>query len=165
VTDPVAPSIVKASAALARAQAAWIAAMEPWRGLGYQPSALGRWLARAAGQGQVWIALARAGSRRQQPVQGIIVTQEGFLLGTFVALLAVRPEQSGRGVGRALVQHMSARTFAKRRWLYVSYDSKNRPAQRFYRRLGFTRVGTLPDLIKPGHVELLLRKQRPSAVG
>jgi ribosomal protein S18 acetylase RimI-like enzyme len=165
VTDPVAPSIVKASAALARTQAAWIAAMEPWRGLGYQPSALGRWLARAAGQGQVWIARARAGSRRQQPVQGIIVAQEGFLLGTFVALLAVRPEQSGRGVGRALVQHLAARTFARRRWLYVSYDSSNRPARHFYRRLGFARVGALPDLIKAGHVELLLRKERPPAVG
>jgi ribosomal protein S18 acetylase RimI-like enzyme len=165
VTDPVAPSIVKAGASLARAQADWIAAMEPWRGLGYQPSALGRWLARAAGQGQVWVARAGGGSRRQQPVQGIVVAQEGFLLGTFVALLAVRSEQSGRGIGRALVQHVAARTFARRRWLYVSHDSGNRPARLFYRRLGFARVGTLPDLIKAGHVELLLRKGRPPAVG
>jgi ribosomal protein S18 acetylase RimI-like enzyme len=40
----------------------------------------------------------------------------------------------------------------------VSADSDNRPALGFYRKLGFARVGRLPDLIKPGRVEVLLRK-------
>jgi ribosomal protein S18 acetylase RimI-like enzyme len=56
------------------------------------------------------------------------------------------------------MDRVAARTFATRRWLYVSCDGNNRAALRFYRRLGFSRVGHLPDLVRPGHVELLLRK-------
>ena len=148
--------IQRAGAAAARAQAAWIAAMQPWRGLGYKAAPLGRWLARMAAAHEVWIA--RVGPRR--PVQGIAVVQNGFLLGAFVALLAVPPAHAGRGIGRALMDHVEARAFETRRWVFVSCDAGNQAARRFYRRRGFTRVGALPDLIRPGAVELLLRKGR-----
>jgi ribosomal protein S18 acetylase RimI-like enzyme len=142
------------TAALARAQASWIAGIEPWRGLGYEADALGRYLARKARARAVWIART---TPRGAPL-AIAVVDDGVLLGSFVALLAVRPEASGQGLGRALMDHLAARTFATRRWLYVSCDGNNRAALRFYRRLGFSRVGHLPDLVRPGHVELLLRK-------
>jgi len=45
--------------------------------------------------------------------------------------------------------------FAKRPWLFVSCDSANPRALSFYKKLGFQRVGRLPDLIKPKRVELL----------
>ena len=83
----------------------------------------------------------------------VLVTIEAVV----IALLAVRPEMLGRGVGRALVEAIARLTFARRRWLYVSSDSANRPAARFYAKLGFERVGKLPDLVRPGHVEILWR--------
>ena len=86
--------------------------------------------------------------------------QDGFLLGAFVSLLAVRPEAAGQGVGRALMEHVAARVFSQRQWLFVSCDAGNVRALSFYRKLGFSRVGRLPDLIKPKRVELLLRKGR-----
>jgi GNAT superfamily N-acetyltransferase len=153
---PRAPTAVAlASPAVARGQAAWIAAMEPWRGLGYSAEGLGGFLARAAGGRQVRVARAVRG-----PVEGIVVLQPAVLLGDFVALLAVRPEAAGRGIGRALIEHAQAETFATRRWLFVSADAGNRAALAFYRKLGFSRVGRLPDLVKPGRVEVLLRKGR-----
>jgi GNAT superfamily N-acetyltransferase len=144
----------RATPALARAQASWIAAMEPWRGLGYRPAALGRYLARKAGTKSVSVArtVARA------PASALVVVDDGFLLGGFIALLAVRPESSGQGLGRALVEHVAAEVFATRRWLFVSCDGNNRAALRFYRKLGFVPVGRLPDLVQPGNVEILLRK-------
>ena len=54
--------------------------------------------------------------------------------------------------------------FARRRWLFVSCDAGNRAALRFYRRQGFARVGRLPDLVRAGRVELLLRKARSLVV-
>jgi ribosomal protein S18 acetylase RimI-like enzyme len=54
----------------------------------------------------------------------------------------------------------ATRTFARRAWLYVSCDAANAQALRFYRKVGFARVGRLPDLVRAGHVELLLRKGR-----
>ncbi|HEX3906097.1 MAG TPA: GNAT family N-acetyltransferase [Polyangia bacterium] len=146
--------------ALARAQARWIAAIEPWRGLGYQAAALGRYLARKARARAVWVV-------RRQPrgaPLGVAVVDDGVLLGGFIALLAVRPEASGQGLGRALVGQVAARTFEARRWLYVSTDGKNGAALRFYRKLGFSRVGRLPDLVRRGRVEILLRKPAPSGI-
>jgi len=147
--------VVRAAPAIARAQAEWIAGIEPWKGLGYRPQPLGRYLARLARAGGVWIA---------QPVrrspQGIVVMTDGFLLGGFIALLAVRPEASGQGIGQRLVAHVEARVFARRRWLFVSCDAANRAALRFYQRQGFARVGSMPDLVCEGRTELLLRKPR-----
>ena len=80
----------------------------------------------------------------------------------FIALLAVKPGASGQGLGGALVAHVAARAFARRRWLFVSCDADNRAALRFYRRQGFARVGRLPDLVSAGRIELLLRKARPA---
>jgi ribosomal protein S18 acetylase RimI-like enzyme len=147
--------IVRATPAIARKQAEWIVDIEPWKGLGYRAQALGRYLARLAGAGDVWVA--RSGGRAPE---GVIVATDGFLLGGFIALLAVQPAASGRGLGRQLVAHVEARVFAKRRWLFVSCDADNAAALRFYRRQGFTRVGRLPDLVRAGRTELLLRKPR-----
>jgi GNAT superfamily N-acetyltransferase len=146
--------LARPTPALARAQASWIAGIDPWRGLGYRAQALGRYLARKARERAVWIART---TPRGAPL-AIAVVDDGVLLGSFVALLAVRPEAGGQGLGRALMDHVAARTFATRRWLYVSSDGNNRAALRFYRRLGFSRVGRLPDLVRPGRVEILLRK-------
>ncbi len=152
--------IARATPAQANAQARWIVSLEPWLGLGYRAAPLGRWLARAARARGVWVARgARAGT-----VDGIIVIETPFLLGGFIALLAVRPEAAGRGIGRALVGEARRQVFtvAEKRWLYVSADSGNRAALAFYRKLGFSRVGRLPDLIRAGNTELLLRQGRES---
>jgi ribosomal protein S18 acetylase RimI-like enzyme len=147
----------RASPTEARNQATWIVAMEPWHSLGYMATPLGRYLRRMAREDQVLVA------EHKRQVLGIVVFQPDFLLGRFIALLAVRPEAGGRGVGRALVERMEKATFAKRRWLYVSSDSANQPAVRFYRKLGFARVARLPGLIRDGRTEILWRKQRQSS--
>jgi ribosomal protein S18 acetylase RimI-like enzyme len=155
-TSPNADRITLAAPALARAQARWIVGLEAWRDLGYQTGPLGRFLARMARAGAVYVA--RSGGRAGA-VNGIVVVQDGVLLGGFVALLAVRAEAQGRGIGGVLMRHAETQVAARRRWLYVSTDATNRTALRFYRRLGFSRVGKLPDLICAGHIEILLRKR------
>jgi ribosomal protein S18 acetylase RimI-like enzyme len=150
-------NITRATPAIARAQSTWIVDIEPWRGLGYSAAPLGKYLGRMAKEREVW--LARGDERGAAPL-GLVVVQDGFLLGGFVSLLAVRPEAAGQGVGRTLMEHVAARVFSKRPWLFVSCDSANTRALSFYRKLGFQRVGRLPDLIKPKRVEILLRRGR-----
>ena len=136
-------------------QAEWIAAMEPWHSLGYQRAGLARYLRRMARAKQVLMA------EKQGRVLGIVVFQPDFLLGRFITLLAVRPEAGGQGIGRALVARVEKETFKTRRWLYVSSDSANESADRFYKKLGFSRVARLPGLIADDHTEILWRKKRP----
>jgi ribosomal protein S18 acetylase RimI-like enzyme len=143
--------------ALASRQAEWIVAMEPWLSLGYQRAGLARYLRRMARAKQVLVAEDKGN------VLGVIVCQLDFLLGRFIALLAVRTDAAGRGIGRALVAQVEKETFKTRRWLYVSSDSKNRSAARFYRKLGFARVARLPGLIREASTEILWRKARPTA--
>jgi ribosomal protein S18 acetylase RimI-like enzyme len=144
----------RADAKTARRQGAWIVALDPWRSLGYEAAPLGRWLGRMARLGRVRVAI------HEGTVAGVIVVQPDVLLGDFIALLAVRPEAAGRGLGRALVEDVAARTFAHRRWLYTSSDGRNRAAAAFYRKLGFARVGRLPDLVRRGRTEMLWRRGR-----
>jgi ribosomal protein S18 acetylase RimI-like enzyme len=159
--------IRQARAPEARRQASWIAGLEPWRGLGYRADRLGRWLAARASDGWVRVAVPAGRRRPARPsstaasVSGIIVVQPHVLLGSFIALLAVPPSQAGQGIGRALVEDAAVRVFAASRWLYTSSDGDNRAAARFYRAIGFERVGRLPDLVAPGRVELLWRMGRP----
>ena len=119
-----------------------------------RPRKIQRWLLRRARAGCVLAAV------HQRAILGIMVFQPDFLLGTFIALLAVRPQAAGQGVGRALVEQVARATFAHRRWLYVSSDSKNLAAARFYKKLGFARIARLPDLVCENRVEILWRKGR-----
>jgi|SRR5450432_890426 ribosomal protein S18 acetylase RimI-like enzyme len=155
---PASARVSRPRPAVARGQAVWIAAIEPWRGLGYRAATLGRYLARKARTRSVWIARTTV----KGPPLAIAVVDDGVLLGAFIALLAVRPEASGQGLGRLLVEQVAAHASATRRWLYVSCDGNNLPALRFYRKLGFSRVGRLPDLVRPGRTEILLRKSAVS---
>ena len=93
-------------------------------------------------------------------VRALMVLQPDFLLGSFIALLAVRPEAAGKGLGRALLGRAEKETFAARRWLYVSSDSQNTGAAQFYRKAGFRRAATLSDMVRDGRVEWLWRKPK-----
>ena len=148
-------AIRRVEPAVARRQAEWIVALEPWLSMGFRAPPLGRWLYRRARARCVLAAVHRGA------ILGIVVFQPDFLLGTFIALLAMRPQAAGQGVGRALVARVERDAFTHRRWLYVSSDSQNLAAARFYKKLGFARVARLSDLVCEDRVEILWRKQRP----
>lgn len=44
--------------------------------------------------------------------------------------------------------------------VFLCVSSFNERAQRFYGRLGYERVGELPDFLTVGHAEIILRKTR-----
>ena len=136
-------------AAVAREQAAWIAGIEPWRGLGYRAAAA-RPLPRQAGARRR--RLGRPGRRAAHAGWAcVVVATDGFLLGGFIALLAVQPEASGQGIGqRAGRARRGPRLRRGGAGFSSSCDADNRAALRFYRRQGFARVGRLPDLVARG---------------
>jgi [ribosomal protein S18]-alanine N-acetyltransferase len=78
----------------------------------------------------------------------------------YIHLLCVMPEWRNRGVGALLIKHVEERVFREHPNVFLCVSSFNRAAQRFYKRMGFGRVGTLPDYIIKGHSEHLMRKTR-----
>lgn len=132
--------------------------------------------ARALEASEPWITLRRGYKHSIKPLmdpsrETYVATSDkaivGFVLldvrGPFrgyIHLLCVTPGSRNRGIGSTLIKHVEQRVFREHPNVFLCVSSFNRAAQRFYNRMGFKRVGTIPDYIVKGHSEYLLRKTR-----
>lgn len=85
--------------------------------------------------------------------------QGTFGLGAYLKLMAVLPEAQARGVGRALLAAFEAEAAAAAGHGFLLCSGFNEPAQRFYERHGWRRVGALPGLVLPDVEELVYWKR------
>jgi ribosomal protein S18 acetylase RimI-like enzyme len=76
----------------------------------------------------------------------------------YLRLLAVRPCFRGKGVGKKLLGHFEENGFGLASKVFLAVSDFNAAAQRFYTRNGYIRVGSVPDLYKPGIAEILMMK-------
>jgi ribosomal protein S18 acetylase RimI-like enzyme len=108
--------------------------------------------AREAGE----IAVARAGRR----VLGFVWFHRTgtFAHSGYVRWIAIAPDARGAGVGRRLMAHAERRILAAGPNVFLLVSEFNAAARAFYRRLGYTEVGRIPDYVVPGVAERLLRK-------
>jgi len=127
---------------------------EPWRTLGY-----------GAQDWDKLFTIVEAGPPRESYViesdgqpSGLAVVRRHFLFGDYLELLAVSPAQRGCGLGRVLLDHIEARTFARANNLFACVSDFNTEARRFYQCQGYVEVGSLPNLLIDGRDEILLRK-------
>jgi ribosomal protein S18 acetylase RimI-like enzyme len=132
--------------------------------------------ARALETSEPWITLRRGYKHSIKPLMDpsrevCVATQGkeivGFVLldvrGPFrgyIHLVCVMPEWRNYGIGALLIKHVERRVFREHPNVFLCVSSFNRAAQRFYKRMGFKRVGTIPDYIVNGHSEYLMRKTR-----
>ena len=89
----------------------------------------------------------------------VVIDMQGLLCG-YVQILCVRADCRRRGLGSALLRWAEDRIFRDSPNVFICVSSFNAGARRLYERLGFEVVGTLRELLVPGHDELLLRKTR-----
>ena len=130
-----------------------IAEIDPWRRLAIPANRIRRLF--EAGNGKEVRAI-QIGNR---PV-GAIVVQRNWLLGPYLQHLSVLPEAQARGAGtRALhwLEGIARRDRQSNIWLCVS--AFNGQALAFYARHGFFQAANLPDLVRPGEDEILMRRR------
>jgi ribosomal protein S18 acetylase RimI-like enzyme len=126
-----------------------LAAMDPWRTLGFTATGLAAYLGREDG------ALTRMVAARGPAAAGVLVLRRPWLRGPYIELLGVLPEVQGGGVGRMLVDWAAAQGGGN---LWACVSAFNAPARAFYARAGFAEVAELPDLVVAGQQEILLRR-------
>ncbi len=140
-----------------------LAAIDPWLALGFAAEALATYLLRADGGLYRYEILDAQGA-----TAGVVAVRHPWLRGPYLELFAVFPPHQGRGLGGAALEwfERQARLTSANAWVLVS--AFNQGAYGLYRRYGFVEIGPIPDLIKPGQNEILLRKslnQTPELVG
>jgi len=97
-----------------------------------------------------------------ETVVGFIGAIEGGMMGefTYIRMLAVEKNHRGNGIGTALLGRAEEEMFALCPVIYMMVSDFNVDAQRLYDRLGYIKVGVIPDYKKKGIDEHLLLKRK-----
>ncbi|CDI01907.1 putative GCN5-related N-acetyltransferase [Candidatus Competibacter denitrificans Run_A_D11] len=145
-------SLVRLCEADASVIAGQLAAMNPWQALNYSAAQLENYLLAPDS------ALNRYTVRVDGTIVGIVAVRYPWLKGPYLELIGLFPAVQRQGLGTAIMTWFEnvAQPAATNLWVLVS--SFNEPAQRFYRRYGFTEIGRIDALVYPHSTELLLRK-------
>jgi [ribosomal protein S18]-alanine N-acetyltransferase len=141
-----------ADEAEARICAGFIAASEPWVTLGLEfDHAMSRLTDPAR---EVFAATV------DDQIVGALVLHLAGPLNGYIQIIAVHPDWRCRGIGTRIIQFAEERIFRQSPNVFLCVSSFNWHAQRFYERLGYARIGELPDFLRAGLSEILLRKTR-----
>ncbi|MSU59717.1 MAG: N-acetyltransferase [Pedosphaera sp.] len=89
----------------------------------------------------------------------LILFLDGALKG-YLQTIAVHPDWRSRGLGARMIAFAEQRIFRVSQNVFLCVSSFNLEAQKFYARLGYQRVGELPDFVVAGFSEILMRKTR-----
>lgn len=131
-----------------------LAAMDPWRRLGFTASGLAAYLGREDP------ALTRMVMVQDGVAVAVLALRNPWLRGPSIELLAVLPAGQGGGFGRTLVEWAAVQGGGN---LWACVSAFNLSARAFYTHAGFVEVAPLPDLVAEGSDEILLRRRLGSA--
>lgn len=91
---------------------------------------------------------------------GAIIVRQSFLIGPYLVFITVLPAFQGQKAGDALLGWFEAEARrGNRRNIWLCVTGVNDAAQRFYRAHGWDIAATLPDLIRDGDDEIMMRKR------
>lgn len=134
----------------ARYCAGFLVASEPWTTLGMTFAQAMQRLTNPARE--VLVATTN------DQIVGVLILDLTGVLNGYIQILGVHPEWRNRGVGKQLVAWAEGRIYRQSPNVFLCVSSFNTGARRFYTRLGYRPVGELPDFLKPGCSEILMRK-------
>ena len=109
----------------------------------------------AVGRGIIYVA------EEESQVAAVVyfIPEPIFAHGGYIRFLAVRPEMRRRGIGRQLMGFVERKIFGQASNAYMSVSVSNESARIFSEKLGYAKVGEVPDLLDDGDFEWILRKK------
>lgn len=79
-------------------------------------------------------------------------------IGAYVRMVAVAEPYRGQEIGGQLIDYITNLAFQKTPNIFLICSVDNVKAQHLYEKIGFVKVGILPDLVISGYDEILYRK-------
>lgn len=94
-------------------------------------------------------------------VTGFIIAYERGMFGEYgyIRLIGVDAAYRGTGIGTALLTTAEDYLFTLHPWVFLTVTDFNTDAQQFYSRLGYEKIGRIPDYRRPGIAEFMLMKR------
>jgi GNAT superfamily N-acetyltransferase len=132
--------------------AARLVTIGPWGAAGVAAETMRERLARPMA------ATFRFALRQDGRPVGCLVVRHPFMRGPYVELVAVFPEAQRRGLLARVIDWMAAEVADTEANLWLCVTESNAPARAAYAALGFAPVGPLPDLVRVGQTEILMRR-------
>jgi ribosomal protein S18 acetylase RimI-like enzyme len=95
-------------------------------------------------------------------INGFIILYERgvFCEYGYIRLIGVDSGYRGKGIGAALLTAAEERLFPINPLVFLTVTEFNTGAQRFYSRMGYEKIGEIPDYKHPGIAEYLLMKRK-----
>lgn len=87
----------------------------------------------------------------------IVLNMHGAFVG-YIQTICVAAAARGRGIGSELMAFAEEQIFRVSPNVFLCVSSFNERAAALYERLGYQRVGVMPDYIKRGYDEIFMRK-------
>jgi ribosomal protein S18 acetylase RimI-like enzyme len=94
----------------------------------------------------------------QGQLVGFIIIQTTGTFRGYIQTLCVAEGFRGKGVGRKLLEFAEENIKTYSDNLFICVSDFNQGALKLYLNFGFEKIGLLPDLVKKGFTEILLRK-------
>ena len=144
----------KMDGALAKKLALEVASMDPWARYPYPAEALVGYLEAYRPDAPRYVL------RHADVIIGACGLQLAWLRGPYVQFLALLPAFQGKGYGRLVLDWVEAcARDSECRNIWVLVSDFNERARAFYKSAGFRMVCDLPDLVRDGRTEILMRKR------
>lgn len=87
------------------------------------------------------------------------VAEKGaFNRSAYIMLIGVDPLKQSRGIGKILLEETEKYLITKSADVFLTVSDFNTGAQKFYSSMGYKTVGAIPDYVKPGITEIIMRK-------
>ena len=97
---------------------------------------------------------------RVHVLAGGMIIRDPWLVGPYLQTIAVLPVFQSSGIGGLMLDWFEARArLARQRNIWLCVSAFNSAAQKFYLAHGWEHIADLPDLIREGDGELLMRKR------
>ena len=93
-------------------------------------------------------------------VAGFSILQSAGSFRGYIQTLCVDPAMRGKGVGRKLLVYCEEKVSAYSPNLFICVSEFNTGALKLYLDFGFKKIGDIPDFVREGYTEYLLRKTR-----